>query len=700
MRRLTQATAGLIVAMTLAVLALAASATVRTEYSEAELVAERDAIAPGETVRVALRLKHREHWHSYWLNPGDSGLPTEIALTLPEGFRAGAIEWPAPRRIPVEPLVNYGYEGEFLLPLPLTAPAGLEPGGEISIRAQASWLVCEKICVPEEADLALTLKVSGRPGAPVERVAALFAEAGRSRPVASPWPVRLTGEGQTLRLRLMSPELAKARLEDAYFFAADANALDHAAPQKLTREAEALSLELQRGVDRGKPLDGIAGVLVLEERLADGATSRQAFDIAAMPQAGGGRAGASGLEILRAMLFAMVGGLLLNIMPCVFPILFMKALGLARIGQAERGRVRAHGLAYAAGVVLSFAALVALLLAFRAAGSAIGWGFQLQSPTVILLLSFLMAAIGFNLAGLYEVRLNASLGARLAERGGTAGAFFTGVLAVIVATPCTAPFMGAAVGLALVEPPAVSVAIFLALGLGMAAPFLALSLFPGLARFLPRPGTWMVRFRQFLAFPMFATAFWLVWVLAQQSGPGGVLAALGGILLIGFAGWCLGLAQSGGQRLVPGALAALALVGALATYRLPAGTQANVAAAGSEITGAVAWSRFDARLVDEARAQGRPVLVNMTAAWCITCLVNERTALSSPEVAAALRARHVLTLKGDWTNRDEEIARFLAGHGRAGVPLYVLYPGDPHAAPEILPQILTESIVLETLTRL
>ncbi|MCW5731011.1 MAG: thioredoxin family protein [Alphaproteobacteria bacterium] len=686
-----------------------AAGLTRTDYSEVELVAERDAIAPGETMRLALRLRHREHWHSYWLNPGDSGLPTEIALALPPGFAAGAIEWPAPHRIPVEPLVNYGYEGEFLLPLPLTAPADLRPGGEVTIRALASWLVCEKICVPEEAELTLTLPVSERPGAPVPSVAALFADAARARPVPSPWPAEIAGNGDTLTLRLAAPELAEARLDGLYFFAADPNALDHAAPQHATREAGALRVELRRGVDRGKPVAPLEGVLVVEERLADGMAARQAFAIAALPSppsathaavpAADAPAGTGG--ILRAILFALAGGLLLNIMPCVFPVLFVKALSLARIGQAERGRVRAHGLAYTAGVLFTFTALAAALLAIRAAGNAVGWGFQLQDPAVILLLSFLMAAIGFNLAGLYEIRLNAGIGAGLAERGGLFGAFFTGMLAVIVATPCTAPFMGAAVGLALVEPPAIGIAIFLALGLGMATPFALLSLFPGLARLLPRPGAWMARFRQFLAFPMFATAFWLVWVLVQQSGADGAAAALAGILLIGLAGWCIGLMQQGAGRRLAGGAAALALGLVLALPWLPVAPRDppwRPAATASE--GSVQWARFAPGMIEEARAQGRPVLVNMTAAWCITCLVNERTALSSPEVAAALRAHDVLALKGDWTNRDGEIAAFLARHGRAGVPLYVLYSGKPEAEARILPQILTESILLEALTRL
>jgi len=682
---------------------LATAQAVKTEYSEAELVAERTGIAPGETLWLALRLKHREHWHSYWRNPGDSGLATEIAWELPAGWQAGEILWPAPQRIPIPPLVNYGYEGEFLLPVAVTAPKDARPGETVALKASASWLTCEKICVPEEAELSLALPVSAGPAAPDMRWAGLFTAARQAQPSISPWSASVSGSGERLSLRIEAPGLDAERLQAVHFFASDGNAVHHAAAQTLRVDARGLTLEIERGIDKGKPLALLDGVLVLTEKL-DGTTARQAFTISAKPAAAAPlqAAQAPGVTAIEALLMAMLGGLLLNIMPCVFPILFMKALAIARLGQAERGAVRREGLAYTAGVLATFALLAGSLLALRAGGAAIGWGFQLQSPLVVLGLAYLMALIGFNLAGLFEIRFASNLGGGLAERGGSMGAFFTGALAVVVATPCTAPFMGAALGYAVAAPPAQAMLVFLGLGLGMALPFLLFSLAPGLARLLPRPGTWMTVFRQALAFPMFATAAWLLWVLTQQAGADAMLAGLLGMLLLGFAAWAWGKGEGAKRPALARLPAAAAVAAALALLILsqeqPATmtAEAKVSVPGS----AIAWSRFDTATIESARREGRPVLVNLTAAWCVTCIVNEGAALSSSTIAAKLSERHVLALKGDWTRRDPAITRYLGQYGRSGVPLYVLYPADPAAAPEVLPQLLTEGIVLDALNRL
>ncbi|WP_428246727.1 protein-disulfide reductase DsbD family protein [Ferrovibrio sp.] len=684
---------------------LASAQPVKTEYSEAELVAERAGIAPGETLWLALRLKHREHWHSYWRNPGDSGLATEIAWEVPQGWQAGEILWPAPQRIPIPPLVNYGYEGEFLLPVAVTAPRDARPGEMVTLKAAATWLTCEKICVPEEAELSLALPVNATPAAPDARWAGLFTAARQAQPTMSPWAASVSsdksGGGDRISLRVEAPGLDAARLQEVYFFAADGNAVQHAAAQGLRVDGKSLTLDIERGIDKGKPLAPLDGVLVLTEKL-DGTTARQAFTVAAKPVAASALSqtpavSTSSVTAIEALLMAMLGGLLLNIMPCVFPILFMKALAFARLGRAERGAVRREGLAYTAGVLATFALLAGSLLALRAGGAVIGWGFQLQSPLVVLGLAYLMALIGFNLAGLFEIRFGGNLGSGLAERGGSLGAFFTGALAVVVATPCTAPFMGAALGYAVAAPPAQAMLVFLGLGLGMALPFLLFSLAPGLARHLPRPGNWMTVFRQALAFPMFATAAWLLWVLTQQAGADAMLAGLLGMLLLGFAAWAWGK----GEGLLARLPAAAAVAGALALLLLPqeqpaAATEAKLAVPSS----AIAWSRFDAAAIDTARREGRPVLVNLTAAWCVTCIVNEGAALSSSTIAAKLAERRVLALKGDWTRRDPAITQYLGQYGRSGVPLYVLYPADPAASPEVLPQLLTEGIVLDALNRL
>ncbi|MBP7066283.1 protein-disulfide reductase DsbD domain-containing protein [Ferrovibrio sp.] len=691
---------------------MAAAQPVITEYSEAELITERSSIAPGETIQAGLRLKHREHWHSYWRNPGDSGLPTELTWKLPPGWQASAINWPAPQRFIIQGLANYGYEGEFVLPVMLTAPVDARPGETVPVLAQASWLVCENICVPEEVELSVVLPVQAAPGSVDPRWSRLFETAAQAQPRPSPWAAKVDGDAERLRLFVAATGLEAGRFSDVFFYADDGNAVQHAAAQPAHFSPDGLTLEVQRGIDRGKPVAALSGVLVLTEKLDDGMIVRQAFAIAAapgiVPAVAGGTAmalpAAVDISAWEAVLLAMLGGLILNIMPCVFPILFMKALAFARLGQAERGAVRREGLAYTAGVLATFAALAAALLILRAGGAAIGWGYQLQSPAVVLALAYLMALIGFNLAGLFEIRLSANLGGGLAGRGGSAGAFFTGALAVLVATPCTAPFMGAALGFALTAPAPLALAVFLALGLGMALPFLLFSLAPGLARFLPRPGAWMTTFRQALAFPMFATAAWLIWVLAQQAGPDAMLAGLFGMLLLGFGAWALGHAE---RRVWIGrGIAMLAVIGALLLLRVP--QEAGGAQAGSVSDkampgpgrSAVQWAAFDAARIAEARGKGQPVLVNMTAAWCVTCLVNEGAALSSETVAARLRERGVLALKGDWTRRDPAITRYLGSYGRSGVPLYVLYPADPAAAPVLLPQLLTESIVLDALNKL
>ncbi len=698
----------------------------RSKYSEAALVAERSAIAPGETVQLGLRLKHIAGWHSYWRNPGDSGLPTEIEWSLPEGWKAGDIQWPAPYRMPIEGLVNYGFKDEFVLPVAITAPADAKPGESITLNANATWLVCEKICVPEEAELSLTLPVAAASAPADPRYGRLFSAASLAQPKPSPWQATLGGDDAKLKLHVAAIGLQADRLAEAYFFPYDGNALNHAALQPLSVGAEGLQLALKRGIDAGKPVAPLEGVLVLAEKLDGGVVARQAFELRATPGVVPTMAAASiggiapampggDVGVIEAMLLALLGGLILNVMPCVFPVLFMKALAFARLGNAHRAEVRREGLAYTAGVLATFALLAGLLIVLRDGGAAIGWGYQLQHPVVVLLLAYLMALVGFNLMGLFELRGGGNIGAALAGRGGSTGAFFTGALAVVVATPCTAPFMGAALGFALTAPKPVALAVFLSLGLGLALPFLLFSMVPGLARYLPKPGGWMQSFRQFLAFPMFATAAWLIWVLAQQTGPDTMLAALLGVLALGFAVWGWGRFGEGRWRPVGIALAGIGVVAALLLLRVPlagaddAAPSARDAASASTTSAgsmpgakgsAIAWDRFDADGIAEARRQGRPVLVNMTAAWCITCLVNEGAALSSAGLAAQLQQRNVLPMKGDWTRRDPAITRYLNEFGRSGVPLYVLYPADPARAPVVLPQLLTEGLVIEALNKL
>lgn len=707
--------------------AIVDSAPVRTEHTEAQLIVEGPAL-PGETLWAGLRLEHIPKWHSYWRNPGDSGLATEIEWTLPAGWSAGEILWPAPHRLPVGPFVNYGFEGEVVLPVPLRVPSEAAVGSTVRVEAAASWLVCEEICIPEEGRFAVDLSIAG-PDARSLQTDAGQPDAGgplfRARqdvPKESPWAATVGGDADNLLLHVAAPGLRRDRLSDVYFFPHDPEAIEHAGEQKLAVDEAGLTLRIPRGIAKGREIGPLEGVLVLEESL-DGGTVRQAFEIAAEPgsvtapaaaafaplsAAGGGGASAAGFGLLYAVVLAIGGGLLLNLMPCVFPVLFIKALGLARLGAGQRREVRLHGLAYTAGVLATFGLLAGALIALQQSGAVIGWGFQLQQPVVILLLAYLMTLIGLNLAGLFEVRGGGNVGAELAARSGNTGAFFTGALAVVVATPCTAPFMGVALGFAVTQPPAIALGIFLALGLGMALPFLLLSLFPGAARFLPKPGAWMERFKQFLAFPMFATAAWLVWVLVQQVGPAGVAVASAGILLIAFGAWVWNLlpaasgreAGRGGWRLAARAVGIAAFAAALLLLRLPLEQPARAGTDPVPVPGsAVTWQTFDPDRIAALRGEGKAVLVNLTAAWCITCQVNERVALSSPSIGKALEDGNVVPLKGDWTNGDPIITRYLSGFGRTGVPLYVLYPAG-EGEPTVLPQLLTESIVRNAITAL
>ncbi|MGE0151500.1 MAG: protein-disulfide reductase DsbD family protein [Reyranellaceae bacterium] len=709
-------TAGALALGALLALAPAAAANpVQTERVTATLESEVAAVAPGERFWVALRQQIIPKWHTYWINPGDSGLATEIDWKLPAGAMAEPIVWPVPRRIQVGPLVNYGYENDVRLLVPVTAPKEAKPGERLRLEAQARWLVCEDICIPEEATLVLDVPVAATTTIDSD-LREGFAAARKALPTPSPFAAAVAAPAMpqsSTTLHIAMPADMAATVQEAYFFSERIDAVVHSAPQRAIAGDNGLTLALPTGPLPLKAGEALSGILHVVEKPQAGGQSH-AFAISARPDAalaaapmaaaGGGRG--EGISILEAMGLALLGGLLLNLMPCVFPILSMKALSLVQAAAGARREARVHGLLYVAGVLLSFLGVAGALLALRAGGESIGWGFQLQSSWFVLLLAYLIFAIGLNLAGLFDFsggRL-AGIGDGLTRRSGGSGAFFTGVLAVVVATPCTAPFMGVALGFALAQPAAVALAIFLALGLGMALPFLLLSAFPPLLRILPRPGPWMERFRQFLAFPMFATAAWLVWVLAQQSGPTGLALALAGMVLIGFALWLLnqiGAARRATGRAAYASIAGLALLAALGTLAFvdsPVG--AATAPGGQSQAGESDWQPWSTAAVEAARAQGKPVFVNFTAAWCITCLVNERTALATESVRNKFAASGVVRLKGDWTRRDKAITDALAGFGRSGVPLYVVYPADRAAKPYVLPQILTEAGILAELEKL
>ncbi|MBU1347242.1 MAG: thioredoxin family protein [Alphaproteobacteria bacterium] len=678
---------------------------------EAELVPMSEWAAPGSTAIVAIRQKIEPGWHTYWRNPGDSGGPTTLDWTLPTGVVAGDIVWPVPERQRLQDLMNYGYSGEVFLPVPIEIPADARPGTVLPLTVRALFLVCsDEMCVPDELTLRLDLPVRQGAAALDPRYGSAIQSVVETAPRPAGIDAKITPNGRTLSLTATGGPLAGLEPDRAWFFPFDGGLIDHSAPQPGERGLDGITLNLAGGGRiAAEGLTGpIGGVLVTD----DGAWEIEAAPGAALTGATGGGAldlseGRSGGEaaswsgFAQAAVFALLGGLILNLMPCVFPILAMKAASLARSAHAP-AEARRDGLAFLAGVLVSFLALAGALLALRAGGQAVGWGFQLQSPAVIAALSLLMLAVGLNLSGVFQIGAGVqglAGSGPLSRLPGGVGAFVTGVLAVVVAAPCTAPFMAVALGAALLMPAPMALGVFLMLGLGLALPYLAVSLSPGLLRRLPRPGPWMDRLKGLLAFPMYGAALWLVWVFSRQVGADGLALLLAAALALALALWLFGTGQTdraaGGRGLVTASGAALALVlgGALAVFAVR--TPPTAAAVG-EAASALASQPWSPQAVAAAQAEGRPVLVNFTADWCVTCKINERTSLGSPKVARAMEAANAIYLVGDWTRRDDAITRELERRRRSGVPLYLLYsPGS--AEPRILPQLLTEGVVIDAL---
>ncbi len=664
----------------------AAAAVVKSPHVTAELIAEAGSVKPGADAWIGVRLVLEKHWHVYWRNPGDSGLPVSVAWKVPDGYAVGDLVWPAPDRLEEGPLVSFGHSGTVLLMAPLRVPAGAK--GPVAIKATAKWLVCKDTCIPGSAEVSLSLPVGdGRPGPRARE----FSLAAKHQPAAMPpgWTVAATASGRTLTLLLAGAAVPAT----AFFFPVMSDLIDHAAPQPVTRGKDGIRIALPLS-DRVSAVPAVVeGVLRSGDRAwtlsvpATGAVGADGGASTTRRAAPGGIAG-----FLWAALLAFLGGMILNLMPCVFPVLSIKILGFVRESESHPREVRLHGLLYGAGVVVSFWALAAALFALKAGGERLGWGFQLQSPAVIFLLTVTLFFLSLNLLGVFEAGTTLARAAGGAKWGeGRSAAFFTGVLATFLATPCTAPFMGTAVGYAAVQPAHIGLGVFTALALGMAAPYVILSYVPHLGAMLPRPGRWMETFKHAMAFPLLATVIWLLWVLGLQAGLKIVVATLGSLLLIAIAGWVYGRWRSGLTRAITGALITGAVAFTLVVMR-GAGPDAAKSAGG--------WAPWSEKAVAEARAVGRPVFVDFTAAWCLTCKVNEAVALHTDDVRKAFAAKGVVLLKADWTNPDPAIERALAAFERNGVPLYVLYPADPAAPPKLLPQILTPGMVLAELDTL
>ncbi len=702
MRLLRALFAALLLTPFFAAAALPGAALVATEQVRAELVAHApQGVQPGQPLWLGLAIQHQPHWHTYWKNPGDSGLPTTLQWTLPDGFKAGEIEWPTPKRLPIGPLMNHGYEGRLLLPVKVEVPAGFAAEA-LTVKLRADWLVCKDVCIPEGGDF--TLAVPARSSVATHAADFDAAFAARPRHLAdAKATASVGGSGLALEVTGLPAAWSGKAIE---FFPEAPGVLDNALPRTAAWNGERWTVRVPLSDQRVDAPARMDAVLAAPGEVAG---VRIAFDIAgnwpaagttpspapaAAPIAAGGGAP---MSLAAALLFALVGGALLNLMPCVFPVLSLKILSFAQhSGSAANGakQMRQHGIFYAVGVVLSFLALAGALLALKGAGSAIGWGFQLQNPGVVWVLAVIFFLIGLNLMGAFEVGQLApsSLLSMQAKHPGV-DAFFSGVLAVIAASPCTAPFMGAALGFALTQSAAAALAVFAALGLGMALPYVLLAWFPKWLDKLPRPGPWMVNFKQVLAFPMFVTVVWLVWVLSLQAGADGAAIGLLGLVGLAFGAWLIGSMRP----TVRWVGVAAALVAAVLAW--PAGEPAQTAtSAATGKSGSANWQPWDPAAVAKLNAEGKPVFVDFTAAWCVSCQANKRLVLTRAEIEQAFAAKNVTLMRADWTNRDERITQALTAMGRSGVPVYVLHaPGKPA---QLLPELLTTGIVKEALAAL
>ena len=686
------------------------------EHVDAELVAEMTGVAPGQDTWVALRLDHMENWHTYWKNPGDAGRATEINWTLPDGVIAGDIVWPTPKRIELPAdLVDFGYEDEIFLQVPLSISSSYQ-AETLDITANAQWLECEDICIPGGAVVSLSLPVLDE--ALITQNPQWIDDFARTRASIPTSDVSFDSTFSiadgNLNILVQATEAVFANASEVRFIPGEHRVFDYISPQEITYQLSSLQLTQGHHPRLSQAPEEISGLLLVTDENGQ----QLSYEIAAVPDGinvadldgflsatpegiGSSTSSSSDMNLLLVFAFAMLGGLILNLMPCVFPVLSLKVLSLASNSKSSIQEKRLHGLAYTTGVIAAFLILASVLLALQAGGALIGWGFHLQSPWFVSLLIFLFFIMGLSMSGVVEFGTAVmGVGTSLQEKEGYSGSFFTGILASVVASPCTAPFMGAALGFAFTQTPMVALTVFVALGLGMALPFLLISFSPTLSSLLPHPGKWMLTFKQVLAFPLYATAVWLLWVLGNQTGSDAMALVIACCVLLALAAWLYqrrhGI-QTAFWRYANALIILLCLVTTIGVIRSPLLETRAIAQIISEDAVFEAYS--DARLA-ELRNSGQPVFVNMTASWCITCLVNEKVALNSEDVITALADNNITYLKGDWTNNDPAITEVLRRYETSGVPLYLMYPSDPSLPAEVLPQILTTNIVLEAIERI
>jgi thiol:disulfide interchange protein/DsbC/DsbD-like thiol-disulfide interchange protein len=654
-------------------------------HGSVRLVSPVDRTPIGADLVVAVYFALEPGWHVYWVNPGESGESPRLKWTTPVGFSAEEPTWPTPTRLVIGGIVNFGYEHELLLPVRMHAMASDQgPRADLAFSLDLSWLACRADeCIPARARLSLAIPVTDHDTATDAEWSRRIGDVLARTPKPATATLR-AGKAGTVVVVVPDLGFAPEAHPLAEFFPRDAGVVDEGNEPRITASQHGLEIEIAKAPSAPAELTRLAGILTL-----GAGPERRAYSVDAIANSAPMGQTTAELGIAAAFVFAFVGGLLLNLMPCVFPVLSLKVLGFAERAHGDPKKIRAHGWAFTIGVLLSFWVLAGSLLAIRAGGTELGWGFQLQSPVFIALLSYLLFAMGLSLFGLYEVGTSFS-GAvgRVGTEEGMSGSFWTGAIATIVATPCTAPFMGPALGFALTQNPVVAMTTFTALAAGMAAPYLLLSYFPTMLARLPRPGPWMERLRQMMAFPLFASALWLAAVFAKQAGDSALLQLLAGALVLVFALWVWGIAIRSGRSAWTSKVTALAAAAVALTIGLGAARNATTPAEMATRPTSF-WQPWSARRVAELRAEGRGVFVNFTAAWCLTCQVNEKAIFARSDIRELFRRYRVAALEADWTNEDSEIARTLAGFGRDGVPLYVFYPAREDLVPIVLPQVPT-----------
>ncbi|PZO87564.1 MAG: disulfide bond formation protein DsbD [Micavibrio aeruginosavorus] len=671
-------------------------------YTAIRLLPGKTDVKGGDKITVGIEQRIADGWHTYWINPGDSGMTTRIKWSGVDGVDAAPIEWPLPSKLPMGPLINFGFEGNPVLLQTLTLPENL-PEGPQTLTANIELLVCHEICIPEKHEASFVINGDE------EAVPAAIERARAAQPIEMGWPATYSEENGNLvvRIRTDAPS-AFSKLNRIDLFPEEWGLIENTAATEAKLDGSTLILTHKRG-DRDLSDAPLSKILITYEDPSGtrkGVRLSAGFEGAVKSGEIMTTDGVNSLGTWKAILFALFGGIILNLMPCVFPVLSMKALSLVNLKDKEAGKARLHGLAYTAGIIASFAVIAGILLALKAAGAQVGWGFQLQHPAVILFLAYLFFMLGLNLSGYFEINTRlTNIGQSLTQKTGITGSFFTGVLATLVATPCTAPFMGAAMGYALTQPAYVSMAVFLALGLGLAIPYLVLCFIPAARHTLPKPGAWMETFRQFLAFPMFASSCWLVWILAQQVSHMDQFMALLGLLAIAFALWLLRVRPAKGTGRVVMLVAAAAVTAfIISTFFMMKPANVDGRTNTAETGASQNWEDFTRARLQSYLEEDEPVFINMTAAWCITCKVNEKVALATDATTKLFADNNVRYLKGDWTNQNPEITTYLEEYGRSGVPIYVYYPPrlDKEGArpePVILPQILTPGIVEKFITQ-